>query len=60
MKNRYTFLDKMVDWILSNAHCIRTGYTTDGIEAIYRMKDGTEYRISLDYEYELTGVAKVA
>ena len=56
MKTRYTYLDKMVDWILANAHCISTGYAEDGIEAIYRMKDGTKYRIMLDSDYELVSV----
>ena len=56
MKTRYTYLDKMVDWILANSHCIRTGYADDGIEAVYRMNDGTEYRIMLDYDYNITSV----
>jgi len=56
MKTRYTYLDKMVDWILANAHCIRTAYVGDEIETIYRMKDGTEYRIMLDSEYNLASV----
>lgn len=56
MKNRYTYLDKMVDWILANSHCISTGYVGDEIEAIYRMNDGTKYRIVLDCNYELAKV----
>ena len=59
MKNRFSYLDKMVDWILANARCIRTGYVGEQIEAVYRMKDGTEYRIVLTSDYELASV-KVA
>ena len=59
-KNAHPYLDKMVDWILTNAHCTHTGYADDGIEAIYRMKDGTEYRILLDMDYEVAKVALVA
>lgn len=49
-------LDKMIDYILNNAHCIRTGWVGDEIETIYRMKDGTEYRIMLDYDYNIARV----
>lgn len=56
MKNRFSYLDRLVDWILANAHCIYTGYVGDEIEAVYRMKDGTEYRIMLDSDYNLASV----
>lgn len=50
------YLDKMIDWILNNAHCIHTGRVGDEIETIYRMKDGTEYRIMLNSDYEIASV----
>lgn len=50
------YIDKLIDWILTNAHCIKTGYVGDEIETIYRMKDGAEYRIMLDYDYNVTRV----
>ena len=56
MKTRFVFLDKMVDWILANSHCIRTGYVGDEIETVYRMKDGTKYRIMLNNDYEIVSV----
>ena len=49
-------IDKLINWILENAHCIHTGVTEDGIETIYRMNDGTEYRIMLDNDYNVASV----
>lgn len=49
------YLDKMVDYILTG-HCIKTGYADDGIEAIYKMADGTKYRILLNADYEVVKV----
>ena len=50
------YLDKMIDWILNNAHCIHTGYVGENIEAVYKMNDGTKYRIMLNSDYEITSV----
>ena len=53
---KHSYLNKMVDWILDNSHCIRTGYVGNEIEAVYRMKDGTEYVIMLNNDYEIVSV----
>ena len=50
------YLDRMIDYITSNGHCVRTAEAEDGIEAIYKMADGTKYRILLNADYEVVKV----